>query len=307
VARACFYCGAAATADDHAIAPWVPALVGLGDARIEHMTAAESPPSEAGGPAHQILPPIPSRAVLGDTQAITPLRKAMDEIVRERTELALGEYSARVLCRHCAEWASDLDSDAIPLLRPMVESEARAYSHEEHRLLAAWGARAAYAILAVERKSQGVPKPHRRTLRQRGEPHPDVYVGYGRYGANHVGVLAARLFVRLGEDGDAGDVEAYSVLAVFGHMAVKVFGVHRRSDEVRARSPQGQMIQVWPPPDEGLLSWPPLWSLSEPTLELVFNHEPFYRPYRYDGVQYLGPGVKAPVKKRRTEGPGPRR
>jgi hypothetical protein len=306
VGRACFYCGGAATADDYAIPLWVPPLVDLRDARIEHMIVGASP-SEARAPANQIVPPIPSRAVLGDAEPIAPLREAIDEIVKERTELGLAEYSARVLCRHCAGWASELDAGAIPLLRPMVGSEGRAYGPEEHPLLAAWGARAAYAILAVERKSQGVPKPHRRTLRQRGEPHPDVYVGFGRYGANHIGVLAARLSVRLGDDGDAGDVEAYSVLAVFGHMAVKVFGVHRRSEEVRTRSPQGQMIQVWPPPGDGSLSWPPLWSLSEQTLDLVFSHEPFYRPYRYNGVQYLGPGVKTPVKKRRTEGPGPRR
>ena len=265
------------------------------------MIAVEPPPSEGREPAYEILP-IPSKARLGDDQPVS----RVSEAIRDRKELAVGEYSARVLCRSCADWAAELDAGAIPLLRPMVGSEATAYELEEQRLLAAWGARAAYAILAVEGKSQVVPKPHRRTLLERGEPHPDVYVGYGRYRANHVGVLAARLFVGLGEDGDSGDVEAYSVLAIFGHMAVKAFGVHRRTEQVKTRSPQGQMVQVWPPGD-GPLSWPPLWSLSEQTLEPVFSHEPFYRPYRYDAIQYLGPGVKIPARKRRTEGPGPRR
>jgi hypothetical protein len=188
----------------------------------------------------------------------------------------------------------------------MVESGARVYAPAEQRLLAAWGARAAYAVLAVERKSQGVPKSHRRRLHEHGEPHARVYVGYGRYRARHVGVLAARLLVRLGEeDPDDSDVEAYSVLAVLGHLALKVFGVHRTAATTRLRSPQGQLIQVWPPRDDPA-AWPPLWSLSEQTLDQVFTQEPFYRPYRYSEVRYLGPGVEIPFKRRRTEGPGPR-
>ena len=44
-------------------------------------------------------------------------------------------------------------------------------------------------------------------------PHEDVFVGYGRC-KDHVGALAARLLVPLGDD--RSDIEAYSVLCVFG-------------------------------------------------------------------------------------------
>ncbi len=303
MARACFYCGATAVADDHAIPLWVPQVLGLGGARIEHMVAGK--PGGDGEPADPVPLPVPSGAQLGDTDLVHPLHQSIDEIAKDRTELDFAEYSARVLCARCDEWAAKLDAEATPLVRPLVESGARSYSPEEQRLLAAWATRTAYSILAVERKSTGVPKQHRRALRERNEPHSNVYVGYGRYRAPHIGALAARLVVNLGE-ADGRNTEAYSVLAVFGHMALKVFGVHRRTDQAMIRSPQGQLIQVWPPGDDAF-SWPPLWSLTEEALDAVFNHQPFYRPYRFRGTEYRGPGAKIPYRKRRTEGPGPRR
>lgn len=309
MARSCFYCGATAVADDYAIPLWVPQVLGLGDARIEHMVAGK--PARDGEPADPVPLPVPSGAQLGDTDLVHPLHKSIDDVAKDRSELDFADYSARVLCAQCGEWAAKLDAEATPLVRPLVESGARSYSPEEQRLLAAWAARTAYSILAVERKSTGVPKKHRRALRASDEPHADVYVGYGRYRAAHIGALAARLVVNLGED-DGRSTEAYSVLAVFGHMAVKIFGVHRRPDHAMVRTPQGQLIQVWPPRDEALggaeaFSWPPLWSLTEEALDTVFNHQPFYRPYRYSGTEYRGPGAKIPYRKRRTEGPGPRR
>jgi hypothetical protein len=192
----------------------------------------------------------------------------------------------------------------MPLLTPMVDGGVRKYDEEEQRTLAAWATRTAYAALAVERKSVGVPKPHRRALREFGEPHANVFVGFGNYRKRHVGVLAGRLLTRLDEQREG--VEAYSVLAVLGHMAVKVFGIHRLPAGVRVKPPEGEMVRAWPPHLE-VADWPPIWSLSEQTLEHAFLHEPFYRPFRYSQVRYLGPGKKTKVKYRRTEGLGPGR
>ena len=53
-----------------------------------------------------------------------------------------------------------------------------------------------------------------------------------------------------------------------------------------------------------VVDWPPLWALDESTLDQAFLYEPFYRPFVYSEVRYLGPGKKIKAKRRRTEGPG---
>jgi hypothetical protein len=301
VARPCFYCGSAAAAADYGIPLWVPPLTGLADQPVEHMLAGE-PPSREPRSAADLLPfSLPPHAELGEEQPAARLREAIDETITERSRLALAGYSARSLCTSCAEYLAELDARARPLLEPMVAGSAGSYDAEEQRLLAAWAVRTAYAVLAVERRSQGVPRSHRRALRERGEPHPNVFVGFGRYRANHIAVLAARLVVPLGYADARRDVEAYSFLAVFGHLAVKVFGIARMPAQTRVKPPEGQMVRLWPAEHEQA-AWPPIWGLSEQTLDGAFTYTPFFMPFRYAEVRYLGPGRKHPAKRKRTEG-----
>jgi hypothetical protein len=305
VARPCFYCGREAIADEFGIPGWVVERVGLGGAPIEHLVSVDEVPRRAAeAPAEQIPHSIPRHAELGDEQPAARLRDSIDAAIRERTRLALEEYAARALCAACAMAMNELDARARPLLEPMVDGGAGRYTSDERRLLAAWAARAAYAALVVERKSQGVPRSHRRTLRERGEPHATLFVGFGRYRPNHVGVLAGRLLTAI--DADGLGVEAYSVLLVLGHLAVKVFGVHRVPKGVRVKPPEGQMVRFWPT-EHDEVSWPPIWGLTEQTLEQAFVYEPFYRPFRYSEVRYLGPGKRKRVRHKRTEGLGPHR
>lgn len=301
----CFYCGLPATVDDLGIPRWIAEAVGLAESPVEHLVAAKEPPKRpAESPVDQLPYGTPSHAELGGIQPVDRLHEQIEAGIAERAELELAQYCARALCPTCADAVGELDERVRPLLLPMIEGGAARWDADEQRVLAAWGARAAYAILAVEGKAPGVPKPHRRALAARGEPHQNVFVGYGRYRANHIGVLAGRLLTRLGE-GEAGDVEAYSVLAVFGHMALKVFGIHKRFENTRVKPPEGQMVRVWPP-HASELSWPPLWSLSEAHLENVFMYEPFFRPFEYTAIRYLGPNRKYKAKRKRTEGLGPR-
>ena len=305
MADQCFYCGRKATVDDPGIPPWAVDQVGLTGSRMEHLVASgdyQARQSEA--PVDALPYGTPSHAELGGVQPVDRLHEAIDAAIDERAELDVGEYSARSLCGPCAKKFGQLDERARLLLAPMIASRRRDYDAQEQRALAAWGARQAYAVLAVEGKGEGVPPWHRDALRRRGEPHEDVFVGYGRYRKDHVGVLAARLLVPLGETRE--DIEAYSVLCIFGRMALKVFGVHRRPESTRVKPPEGEIVRVWPSHRE-VVDWPPLWSLDESTLDQAFLYEPFYRPFVYSEVHYLGPNKKYKAKRRRTEGPGPRR
>jgi hypothetical protein len=301
----CFYCGRQAAVDDPGIPPWALEQLGLADETVEHLVAAGEPDEPRGDDPVDALPyGTPGHAELGEVQPVDRLHAAIEARISERSELSVSEYAARSLCEACAAALGELDARARLLLAPMIASRPRAYDPAEQQTLAAWGVRQAYAALAVEGKADGVPPWHRDRLRERGEPHEDVFVGYGRYRRDHVGVLAARLLVPLGEDRQ--DVEAYSVVFVLGRMALKVFGVHSRPAATRVKPPEGQLVRFWPP-QRDVVAWPPLWSVDEATLDQVFLHEPFYRPFVYSEIRYPGPGKKVKAKRRRTEGPGPRR
>jgi hypothetical protein len=299
--RPCFYCGVASEQPDFAIPRWLPSLLGLRDISVEHLVAGQPAPRDATDPSEQVPTSLPPHFALGDRQPATRLAESIESAIASRSQLSVDRYSATTLCRSCASALGGLDERAVPLLEPMVSGEARSYDPAEQRLLAAWGARTAYAVLSVERKSQGVPRSHRRALREGEEPHENVFVGFGRFRRSDIGVLAGRLAVRLGDPDATREVEAYTVAAVFGHLTLKVFGIRRRPAGIAVRAPQGELVRFWPTNVEGA-AWPPLWSVSEHTLEHVFKQVPFYRPFVYSGGRYPGPGKRIPAKRKRTEG-----
>ena len=96
------------------------------------------------------------------------------------------------------------------------------------------------------------------------------------------------------------------MLAVFGHLALKVFGVHRRGETTLVKAPEGLIARAWPL-NEREVSWPPVWTIRERSLDDVFLFEPFYRPLDAGDFRYRGPGKKLRVRRKRTEGLGPGR
>jgi len=302
VARACFYCRAPATEVEHGIPLWAPPLLGLEGLEVEHLeTSGEARPALVDpGPADQLPYSLPAHPELGADQPAERLHRSIEEAIDARSALAPRDYAVIALCADCAAAVASIDEATRPDLARMVEGEASRLEPDDQERIALWATRAAYAVLAVERKSQGVPRAHRAAVRAGQRPHENVFVGIGRYRHRHIGVLSARQHTALASDG--GAVEAYNVLLVLGHLAVKVFGVRRRPDGVAVKPPEGEMVRLWP--SEGhSVSWPPVWTLSEQTLEHAFLYEPFFRPYRYSEVAYLGPGKKIKAKRRRTEGP----
>jgi len=266
MAAGCFYCGGTAVARDYAIPVWAPALAGLAGAPVEHVRAVEPEPGEPAAPADRIPLSVPSHPALGEAAPGALARRAAQEATTDTTTLEPAQYAATTLCQSCAVWVDEVDARVIPLVEAMIRGEPRTYDADEQSALALWGARAAFAILAVERKRQGVPKRHRLELREGEQPSEHTFVGLGRYEPNHIGLLAARMALPVG-------VEAYNVVAVLGHLVLKVFGVASPTVDTRTRPPAGRLVQVWPSGDD-TVSWPPLWSYDERTLERAFLSEP---------------------------------
>lgn len=297
--RRCFYCARPASEREPGIPRWL-SLPGLDAGSLEHLVAEAPPRREPRRPGDRIPVSVPRYAELGEHQPDVRLRAAIEEAIVERSVLALDAYSTTLVCAACASALDRLDARARPVVEPLIAGDVRTLEPDEQAAAAAWAARTAYAVLAIERKSEAVPESHRRALRAGGQPHGNVYVGLGRFRSSEVGVLAGRMVIPLAGAGQP-PVGAYSVLAVFGHLVLKVFGIRRLPRGAALRPAHGELVRIWPAqPDP--VCWPPLWGLSQQTLEHAFAHVPFHRPYKYTEIRYRGPGQTVRVRKKRTEG-----
>ena len=114
---------------------------------------------------------------------------------------------------------------SVPLVEPMVEGEARPYDATEQQRLAGWSLSSTpFSRWSV--RARGVPRSHRRVLREREEPHENVFVGFDAT-AEATSACSGGSWSRSASR-TTPEVEAYTVAAVFGHLVLKVFGIRRR-------------------------------------------------------------------------------
>lgn len=137
----------------------------------------------------------------------------------------------------------------------MIGGERTILDVEKQRILAAWGEKTAYSLIAAEKPLLGDPVPQalRTHLYGTGEPADSVWVAYGRCSG------PASLFTSYLPLEDPPDVKrfTYNAVAAFGQVVLKVFGVVEPSPEDTFGVPVGRLEQVWPKRRE-LIDWPPL-------------------------------------------------
>ena len=264
----CFYCERRATRLQRAVPAWIPERLGLEREPLERVRAEDVAPVGDGGRAEipQFLPSA-KRSTAGPAPDVETTSET----------IALAEYGARVLCAECDARFTRLEGVERSVLEPLVSGSAQNLDREQQRAVSAWGARTAYAVLAVEGKASGVPREHRRRLREDRAPHPNVFVSVGRASPSGLRVVAARITLAREETPNSRSAPtAYNVLAVFGELVLKVFGVESAAGEYRFRAAGGTLVQVWPPDDDDV-HWPPLWPLRGVGIEEAFLFDPVPR------------------------------
>lgn len=233
----CFYCGCPATSREHAIPKWIPKHLKQTHLTLEHVQA------------HHVV---------------------------RRKMIAFADYAGYILCEKCNHHAlRPRENDVKPLLIPIMDGEdPRAFEANEQEILAGWGAKVAYNLLAIERKRRGVPKAHRTYLLRHATPVRNCLVAYGRYSAGGVRIFAgrARLTPHRGVPTDK-IVFVHHATVAFGQVALRVYGIVNPQEGDRFRLPVGKLIQVWPPRD-ATAHWPPLWTLDDRGIDELarYNH-----------------------------------
>jgi len=200
------------------------------------------------------LPRWIAKRVSPDTNIFLETAETFGPVEMRRQPISLKNHRARILCGGCNRHFKALEDAAISILEPMIEGKRTIINVDAQRILACWGAKTAYALLAAAKPQLGDPVPQllRDFLRKHGQPAPWVYVAYGR------GDGVARITVSYLplEDSDGNQRFAYNTVATFGQVALKVFGVVTPADEDAFGVPVGRLEQIWPT-RAAIVDWPP--------------------------------------------------
>ncbi len=217
----CIFCGERANSREHAIPAWIARRFGLKEVQLRYVETASF--------------------------GVAP----------HKQPISVASYRKRIFCADCNTHFKHLEDAAIPIIEPLALGNALILSQEEQAIAALWGAKTGIAIVSSTPEfHELVPLNHRLTVRQLGEPHADMYVGYapwrGRvhlFGGDHSLINEAV--------DPARGYRAYGAMLTFAKLALKVFGIF--DPPVPGHILEGDwpsIKQVWPK-RTGNLVWPP--------------------------------------------------
>ena len=110
----CIFCGAKADSNEHAIPAWVARRLHLKGHELEYLAERSQIPSG------------------------------------RKQKISVAGHRARILCKPCNTHFGQLEEEAIPILVWMAMNRAVKLGTDEQRILARWGAKTGFALLATE-------------------------------------------------------------------------------------------------------------------------------------------------------------
>jgi hypothetical protein len=198
----------------------------------------------------------------------------------ERPETWRGaEITIKRVCKRCnSGWMSDLETEAKPLITPLLADLAIPLDRPIQRVIARWSIKTAM----VFEFSPGKGWPSLFTAADRqiiADPHSarlpaDIVVWIGRKAESDVTLAAARRLLHPipiePARGPSPIEEGYGTTFAFGRLVLQVLRVKRRENSAPGittihprQGPWGQLLsQVWPS-RRAVVQWPPPASFSE--------------------------------------------
>lgn len=192
------------------------------------------------------------------------------------------EVKVRRVCAKCNNgWMSRLETAASPYLRPMFAGQPQALDCRAQALVACWAVKTALMFQYVNPEPYYVPETPYRELyanRDKLEPPTSMQVVAGRYiGPHLLGTFYQQPLTAAYEEPECAPIEAkaYGMTLGIGQFLVQIFGhelsivrpdlgIRLMPDEAMGQ----QMLPIWPQRDD-IVSWPPLYGVSDATLDDV--------------------------------------
>ena len=216
MSRLCIFCNRKADSMEHAIPDWVAKRLGLENVKLFH-----------------------------DPTSVIPTTRTQP--------IAVSSHRAEILCIGCNAHFGRLEEETIPLLEWMAKGRDLRLGADEQLLLAQWGAKTGYTLLAAEKETRTlVPREHMAWLRDNGEPHADCWLGYASWNGT---TFKAGNVQQLNSPGDSREYTVYHEMLTFLNIALKVFGIIDSVPGYVIGGDKDDLRRVWPKTHR-TISWP---------------------------------------------------
>jgi hypothetical protein len=179
------------------------------------------------------------------------------------------DMTAKTVCRECNHgWMSDLETNASPILKPMIDGRPQGLSVEQHVLLSQWATKTAFMLdQSFKPSERAVPFSACRYLKQYELPPPGTVVQLGHYEGDGDFIATAhnRLHARKVDNReDPGPADAFRAAMRIHQLVIGVTVIDGAPITLRATGDYPDLLTtIWPSAE--LASWPPgLASTIEP-------------------------------------------
>lgn len=222
---------------------------------------------KAGVTAEHVWPAWLSEVVPG-TGELAFVRKGMHEPKETRWNAPSLNVTVRQVCASCnSGWMSELETEAKPLLTPMIQGKPMGLSRREQRLAATWAAKTAMMLAFTHPERRALPDAHLHWLYAQGEPDPHVVIWIGAYAGDWSGWYSGEI-LGLGPR-ERPEGFAYCSTCLLGSLVFQVLGHDLNEAMAPLAAPEADRlsVQIWPD-TRALVRWPPDFTLRDGGLHL---------------------------------------
>jgi len=179
------------------------------------------------------------------------------------------DITAKTVCRECNHgWMSDLETEASPILKPMLDGHLRGLSVERQVLLSRWATKTAFMLdQSFSPSERAVPISACRYLKEHELPSPGTVVQLGHYAGAGDSIATAhnRLYAReVANRDDPGPADAFRAAMRIYQLVIGVTMIDGAPLALRATGDYPDMLTaIWPCAE--VTSWPPRLAFDDRT------------------------------------------
>lgn len=206
--------------------------------------------------------------VLPGSGPLSFARKRLHEPETKRWKAPSLTVTVKKVCASCNNgWMSALETEAKPLLSPMIEGKQMGLSAGEQKVASTWAVKTAAMLGLTHSELSLVHAADLAAVFATRKPPRNAYVWIGAYEGDWAGWYSGDVLGLGPRENPAGF--AYCAALVLGRLVFQILGHDLPEPMPPLSAPEADRlsIQIWPDP-RPLVSWPPDFAILDPGLEM---------------------------------------